>query len=44
MITHDVYVISKIENIEIYEVKNNNIQHFRGEIEDYVEQVIANHN
>lgn len=40
MITHDVYVISNIENIEIYEVKNQKIQRFNGEIDEYVDKVI----
>ncbi len=43
MITHDVYVISQISNIEILEVcgKSHSINKFRGEISDYVNKVIA---
>lgn len=44
MITHDVYVISQIENMELYEVSNNKINKFRGEIEEYVDNVIQEHN
>jgi ATP-binding cassette subfamily F protein 1 len=40
MITHDVYVISQIENMEIYEIKDYKIQKFRGEIDEYVDIVI----
>lgn len=40
MITHDVYVISQVENMELYEVNDYKISKFRGEIEDYVNQVV----
>ena len=40
IITHDVYVISQVENIDLYEVKDYKISKFRGEIEDYVKQVV----
>jgi ATPase subunit of ABC transporter with duplicated ATPase domains len=44
MITHDIYVISQIENMELYEVSNYKINKFRGEIEEYVDTVIQEHN
>jgi ATP-binding cassette subfamily F protein 1 len=44
MITHDVYVISQIENMELYEVSNCKINKLRGEIEDYVNSVIEEEN
>jgi ATP-binding cassette subfamily F protein 1 len=44
MITHDIYVISQIENMELYEVSNHKINKFRGEIEEYVDKVIQEHN
>lgn len=44
MITHDVYVISQIENMELYEVSNHNINKFRGEIDEYVDNVIQENN
>ena len=40
MITHDVYVISQIENMELYEIKDQKIKRFKGEIEEYVDLVI----
>lgn len=40
MITHDIYVISQIENMELYKVSDHKINRFRGEIEEYVEQVV----
>jgi ATPase subunit of ABC transporter with duplicated ATPase domains len=44
MITHDIYVISQINDIKIYEVKDQKIQIFKGEIEEYVDKVIEDIN
>jgi ATPase subunit of ABC transporter with duplicated ATPase domains len=40
MITHDIYLISNVNHIQILEFKNQSINKFNGMIEDYVQDVI----
>jgi ATP-binding cassette subfamily F protein 1 len=39
-ITHDMYLIEKVENAEIYQVINNSIDKFNGDFDDYCSSVL----
>ena len=39
-ITHDMYLIEKIENAKIHQVCNNSIEQFNGEFDDYCSYVL----
>jgi ATPase subunit of ABC transporter with duplicated ATPase domains len=41
MITHDVHLISSVENTTIFEIANKKIERFNGDIDDYVEKIIG---